>query len=65
MSDWTIWHWLFALLVIGNVALAGIVARRAGFSAWWALALFVPVANIIILWLFAYAKWPALQGRYR
>lgn len=40
------------------------IARRAGYAGWWALLMLVPVVNIIVLWLFAFAEWPAraMQG---
>ncbi len=34
------------------------ILRRAGYSEWWSLLLFVPVLNIAGLWWFAYARWP-------
>lgn len=37
------------------------VLSRLGFSPWLGLLVFVPIVNIIALWLFAYAKWPALR----
>jgi hypothetical protein len=37
------------------------VLSRLGFSPWLGVLVFVPVVNIIALWLFAYAKWPALR----
>ena len=33
------------------------ILRRTGYSEWWSLLLFVPVANVIGLWCFAYARW--------
>jgi len=36
------------------------VLRKAGRSGWWALALIVPVVNLVALWVFAYSRWPAL-----
>lgn len=38
------------------------VLRRAGFSRWWALLVLVPVVNLVALWLFAYARWPAVDA---
>ncbi len=35
------------------------IVARAGFSPLWALLLLVPILNVIALWVFAYAKWPA------
>lgn len=37
------------------------IIRKAGFSGWWVLLLFVPVVNLIGLWVFAYSEWPNLN----
>lgn len=37
------------------------IIRRAGFSGWWILVMFVPVVNLIMLWVFAFVEWPALK----
>jgi len=34
------------------------VARQAGYSGWWALAVVVPVLNIVMLCVFAFSTWP-------
>ena len=34
------------------------ILRRTGYSEWWALLLYVPLFNIVALWLFAYGRWP-------
>ena len=34
------------------------ICTRAGFSGWWSLLVVVPLLNLIMLWVFAYAKWP-------
>lgn len=36
------------------------ILRRAGFNGWLSLLYFVPLANIIMLWVFAVSPWPAL-----
>jgi hypothetical protein len=38
------------------------ILRRAGYSEWWALLLYVPVLNVVGLWLFAYGRWPKIGG---
>jgi|APFre7841882724_1041349.scaffolds.fasta_scaffold61347_4 hypothetical protein len=38
------------------------VVRRAGYSPWWVLLGLVPVVNFVVLWVFAYARWPALDA---
>jgi uncharacterized membrane protein YhaH (DUF805 family) len=37
------------------------IIRKAGYSGWWILILFVPLVNIIMLWVFAFASWPSLR----
>lgn len=54
---------VFILLVWAFVAIFGRIVSRAGYSRWWLLTLFVPVLNLIMLWIFAFADWPAARGR--
>lgn len=37
------------------------ILSKAGFSGWFALVSFVPVLNIIALWVFAYISWPSVD----
>ena len=39
------------------------VLHRAGYSGWWSLLTLIPVANIVAIWVFAFADWPALRVR--
>jgi hypothetical protein len=34
------------------------IARKAGYSGWWAAVLFVPVANLVVMVMFAFVEWP-------
>jgi hypothetical protein len=36
-----------------------LICRRAGFSPWIGVVAIVPIANIVLLWFLALAKWPA------
>ncbi len=38
------------------------IAHKAGYSRFWALIVFVPLINLIMLWAFAFARWPALPS---
>ncbi len=52
---------LIRVLSVGEIlaaVAAGIVLKRIGFSAWWALLCLVPVAAILALWLLAFIRWP-------
>lgn len=39
----------------------GRIVAKAGLSPWWALFMFIPIVNLIMIWVFAFAKWPALE----
>ena len=48
--------WLVAYFVP-----AVMIVRKAGYSGWWCLIGFVPLVNLIMFWVFAFAKWPNLR----
>ena len=61
------WHWLMAiimpLLFIILVAVpAANILHRAGRSRWWTIIAFVPLLNLIGLWVFAFSRWPKLAN---
>jgi len=60
MGAWSIWHWIVVLLLVLPLWFFSRAVGKAGFSPWWVLLAIVPIVNIIMLWVFAYAKWPAL-----
>lgn len=45
------------LAVLFLVAYATII-RKAGWSGWWVLVMFVPVINLVMLFVFAFTEWP-------
>jgi hypothetical protein len=57
------WHWAIPLgmplllLIIVAVPVANIL-HRAGRSRWWTILAFVPLVNLIGLWVFAFTRWP-------
>ncbi|TGG89973.1 hypothetical protein E4656_19745 [Natronospirillum operosum] len=34
------------------------ITKKAGFSGFWSLLMFVPLANILFLYYLAFARWP-------
>ena len=54
---------IVAVLLWVFIVVFGRILNHAGYSRWWLVTLFVPVLNIIMLWIFAFADWPALAGR--
>jgi hypothetical protein len=51
---------VFAIVTIPLVT----ILRRTGHSGWWVLLWFVPLVNLIFLWIFAYSRWPAIDRPY-
>ena len=39
-----------------------LVLNQAGLSVWWAVTLVVPLLNLAMIWVFAFSRWPALDG---
>ncbi|MBC9785001.1 hypothetical protein H1S01_10820 [Heliobacterium chlorum] len=61
---------LFSGLLGSIMGLLGIVIAivpfwkifsKAGFSPWYSLLLIIPIVNIIVLFVLAFADWPALR----
>jgi hypothetical protein len=71
-------HLMYLMPIFGIFAIIGIfiyiipfwmIFKKAGFSPWFALLLFIPLANIIILYVLAFAQWkvaplPQYAGGY-
>ena len=49
---------LFVIFAVVMVIPYVKIIRKAGFSGWWVLVLFVPLLNFVMLWVFAFARWP-------
>lgn len=67
MHSLGIWHLIglvvLVLIVWAFVAVFGRILNRAGYSRWWLLTLVVPLVNLIMLWVFAFANWPVTTPR--
>ncbi len=67
MGTWSIWHWIVVVLFLGVLLAAlwpyGKILERTGYSRWWLLILFVPMINLIMIWVFAFANWPVLERK--
>ena len=50
-----------AAVILVAVPVASIL-RRAGRSGWWTILAFVPLLNLIFLWVFAFSRWPAVDS---
>lgn len=54
---------LIVVIVLLIVVLVPVIKilHRTGHSGWWVLLWFVPIVNLIALWIFAYGRWPAVE----
>ena len=63
MGAFSFVHWFITLAFTLAVFLvpAVMILRKAGYSGWWCLLGFVPIVNIVMFWVFAFADWPNLR----
>ena len=58
-------HWLFFLIDLALLAAVVIasarILHRLGYSRWWVMLGFVPIANVMGLWILSKAAWPKVQ----
>jgi len=62
------WHWGIAIVMpVLMLALVGVpvanILHRTGRSRWWTVLAFIPLVNLICLWVFAFARWPAMDRK--
>jgi hypothetical protein len=59
MGSFSIAHWLVMILWLVIFVIPGWrIATKAGYPGALSLLLFVPLVNIIAIWVFAFSKWP-------
>src|SRR5208283_3803455 len=51
---------VFVLIVLAPVIR---ILRKAGYSPWYSLLLFVPIVNIVMIYVFAFSTWPVDKAR--
>ena len=64
MGIFSIWHWLILFfLVLFYAVPMWRISRKAGFPGVLGLLMLIPVLNFVLLWIFAFTKWPVENGR--
>lgn len=64
MENFSPLHWLVVILyVVCLVVPCARILRRAGFGRGWAVLALLPLVNIAALGVFAFVRWPAVDGR--
>ena len=51
---------LVPLLVIFVLWLGSKILQKAGIEEQWVFCLLIPVVNIVMIWVFAFSKWPGV-----
>jgi hypothetical protein len=59
MGALSIWHLSLVLFYAAIVVPCWRIVRRAGYSGAWSLFALVPGVNLVLLWVFAFIRWPA------
>lgn len=63
MGSFSFWHLVIALIIfLPNLVFVPAV-KKAGFSPWWVAVSLIPIVGFILLWIFAYAEWPAYPNK--
>ena len=59
MGSFSIWHWVIFIFLYA-IFLVPIwrIVSKAGFSGALSLLALIPLVNIVVLWVFAFIKWP-------
>jgi len=66
MGAFSLVHWILVIVALVSAVIPPVkILMKAGYSGWWCLIGFVPIVNIIMLWVFAYADWPSLRQALR
>jgi hypothetical protein len=47
---------VFWFIIVGIPVMQ--ILKRTGFSRAWVLVLFVPLVNLVFLWIYAFTRWP-------
>jgi hypothetical protein len=58
-GSFSVWHILILLIGFLIVVVPYVkIIQKAGYSGWWVIVGFIPLVNLIMLWVFALARWP-------
>jgi hypothetical protein len=66
MQSFNLWHSIIltVFVVLQAIPIAKILGR-VGLSKWWTIAFLIPFINLVTLWIFASARWPAIDRATR
>ncbi len=56
--EFSIFHWLIVIVLLANLVPVAKILSRTGHNAGWCVFVFIPLINLILLWVFAFKTWP-------
>ncbi len=60
--EMVIFYLLLMVLFIGILWAGSRILQKAGLAPLLVLCLLIPVVNILMIWVFAFCKWPNLKA---
>jgi hypothetical protein len=62
----TAFHWFWFFVLVAFILYpTGRILRRLGFSPLWSILMFLPLINVVALWVLAFAEWPTNETSSR
>ena len=59
MESFSVWHWFILVVYIGIIIIpCWRIVKKAGYSGALSLTILLPLVNLVLLWVFAFKKWP-------
>lgn len=59
MGAFSIWHWIVLIVMLATAVVPfWKIFPRAGWPAPLSLLMLVPLANLILIWVLAFKRWP-------
>lgn len=63
LASFSIWHWMIVgIWLFVLVFPMWRIATKAGFSGAWSLLMLIPLLNVVMMWVFAFVKWPTRKN---
>ena len=64
MAGYGLGHWVaFVVMVAAVLYPIGRILSRIGLSPLWSILTFIPLVNLIALWVLAFSDWPGNSGK--
>ena len=65
MGTISIWHIAIVLIALSTIIPIARILKRVGLSGWWTIVYLIPCVGWFGLWVFAFARWPAVEPSSR